>query len=265
MDEMLAGGIANAGAVRRRDGVVVRPSTPHSPTIHAFLGALRATGFTGAPEPLSLHATEEELRFVEGDVALPPYPTWAQTDDALASVARLLRRFHDASARVSAPFLAGPWSDAFGEPSPGASMICHFDVCLENVVFREGNAIALLDFDFAAPGNLLDDVASFARMCAPVDEIRHEQLGWKATDVGRRLRVILDAYQVKAPRTSRRNRRLGPCARHHHPMADQSGEFGLACERTAYACVISQSAGLAVVETFRESGSQLVRAFPLGL
>ena len=199
MDEMLAGGIANAGAVRRRDGVVVRPSTPHSPTIHAFLGALRATGFTGAPEPLSLHATEEELRFVEGYVALPPYPTWAQTDDALASVARLLRRFHDASARVSAPFLAGPWSDAFGEPSPGASMICHFDVCLENVVFREGNAIALLDFDFAAPGNPLDDVASFARMCAPVDdEIRHEQLGWKATDVGRRLRVILDAYRVKA-------------------------------------------------------------------
>lgn len=86
----------------------------------------------------------------------------AQTDDALASVARLLRRFHDASARVSAPYLAGPWSDAFSQSSPGASTICHFDVCLENVVFREGNAIAFLDFDFAAPGNPLDDVASFA-------------------------------------------------------------------------------------------------------
>ena len=30
-------------------------------------------------------------------------------------------------------------------------MVCHNDVCLENVVFRGGAAVALLDFEFAAP------------------------------------------------------------------------------------------------------------------
>ncbi len=199
MDEVLAGGVANAGAVRRRGDVVVRPNNPHSLTIHAFVRALRTVGFTGAPEPLGLSETEEELRFVEGDVALPPYPAWAQSDEALASVARLLRRFHDASSLVLAPLLGGSWSDAFGEPSPEATTICHLDVCLENVVFRDGVAVALLDFDFAAPGDPLDDLASMARMCVPVDDgVRLEQLGWTALDVGRRLRVVLDAYGASA-------------------------------------------------------------------
>ncbi len=199
MDEVLAGGVANAGAVRRRGDVVIRPRTQYSPTIHAFLRALRTTGFTGAPEPLGLRDTEEELRFVDGDVALPPYPSWGQSDDALASLARLLRRFHDASALVSAPWLDGSWSDAFGEPSPAATVICHLDVCLENVVFRNGVAVALLDFDFAAPGDPLDDLASMARMCVPVDDgVRREQLAWTSVDVGRRLRVVLDAYGSSA-------------------------------------------------------------------
>jgi thiamine kinase-like enzyme len=49
-------------------------------------------------------------------------------------------------------------------------VICHNDVCLENVVFRGGLAVALLDFDFAAPGRPTFDSAAFARMCVPVDD-----------------------------------------------------------------------------------------------
>ena len=199
MDEVLAGGVANAGAVRRRGDVVVRPTNAHSSSIHAFLRALRTVGFTGASEPIGLSDTEEELRFVEGDVAVPPYPAWAQSDDVLASVARLLRRFHDASAQVSEPLLGDVWSDAFAAPSPEATVICHLDVCLENVVFRDGVAMALLDFDFAAPGDPLDDLAAMARMCVPVDDgVRREQLAWASIDVGRRLRVVLDAYGASA-------------------------------------------------------------------
>ena len=189
---------------------MVRPSTTHSATIHAFLGALRTTGFTGAPEPLALRETEEELRFVEGDVALPPYPSWAQSNESLASVAQLLRQFHDASALVSASFLDGSWSDAFGEAADDDTTICHLDVCLENVVFRDGAAVALLDFDFAAPGHPLDDVASFARMCVPVDDgVRRGQLHWLSVDVGRRLQVVLDAYGASAQERATFIDRLG--------------------------------------------------------
>ena len=46
-------------------------------------------------------------------------------------------------------------------------MICHNDVCLENVVFRHGEAVALLDFDFAAPGRMVYDLACFSsHVCA---------------------------------------------------------------------------------------------------
>ena len=74
-------------------------------------------------------------------------------------------------------------------------MICHNDVCLENVVFRDGTAIALLDFDFAAPGRPVYDLAQFARMCVPVDdEISAARLGWHPADKPARLRLVADSY-----------------------------------------------------------------------
>ena len=49
----------------------------------------------------------------------------------------------------------------------GGPVVCHNDVCLENVVFRNGEAVALLDFDFAAPGRPVYDLACFAaHVCA---------------------------------------------------------------------------------------------------
>jgi hypothetical protein len=92
-DEDLAGGVANAGLVRRSGNHVLRPANPHSPSIHRFLLALRTAGFDGAPLPVALDDTSERLEFIEGDVAVPPYPAWVQSDDALASVAELLRPF----------------------------------------------------------------------------------------------------------------------------------------------------------------------------
>ena len=46
--------------------------------------------------------------------------------------------------------------------------MCHNDVCPENVVFRDGIAVALLDFEFAAPGRPVYDVAQLARIEACV-------------------------------------------------------------------------------------------------
>jgi hypothetical protein len=68
-------------------------------------------------------------------------------------------------------------------------------VCLENVVFRDGVAVALLDFDFAAPGRPLYDLALMAGMCVPVDDdVSARRLGWTPADRPRRLRLLADAY-----------------------------------------------------------------------
>ena len=102
-------------------------------------------------------------------VTLPfrPYPAWAQNDGALASLAVLMRPFHDVSAQVGLVDL--DWSAEMADPNGGV-VVCHNDICLENVVFRDRQAVGLLDFDFAAPGDPVRDLAAMARMCVPVDD-----------------------------------------------------------------------------------------------
>ncbi len=194
-EEVLHGGVANAGAVARVGDHVLRPSNAHSTSIHRFLVALRRGGFDGASVPVGIEPDgRERLWFVHGDVATPPYPSWAQTDAALGSIARLLRRLHDAS--VGLDIGATTWSDEMADPS-GGDVMCHNDVCLENVVFRDGEAVALLDFDFVAPGRREFDLAAFARMCVPIDDDTNAaKLGWTTTDRPARLRLVCDEYRL---------------------------------------------------------------------
>jgi hypothetical protein len=193
MDEILSGGVANAGGVVRRGQFVLRPSNPHSVAIHAFLRDLRSTGFNGASLPVEIQSDgRERLVFIEGDVPVPPFPRWAQTEEALGSMAALIRSFHQASAQVPTTGLA--WSNELADPA-GGTMICHNDACLENVVFRNGRAVGLLDFDFAAPGRPIFDLAAFARMCVPIDDdLSASRLGFEGLDRPTRLRLVADTY-----------------------------------------------------------------------
>jgi hypothetical protein len=195
--EVLMGGVANAGAVLRIGDEVRRPVGPHVEPIHDHLLALRNAGFDGVPRPLGFDEQgRERLEFIAGDVAVPPYPAWVQADDALRSLGALMRRFHETSRRVGAA--SGPWSDEMADPA-GGPIVCHNDVCLENVVFRDGLAVALLDFDFAAPGRPLYDLAQCARMCVPIDDpVNAGRQGWVAEDRARRLRTFVDAYGLDA-------------------------------------------------------------------
>lgn len=192
--EVLQGGVANAGAVVREGAYVLRPSNPHSELIHALFHYVRAAGFDGVPEPVGIEPDgQERLVFIPGDVAWPPFPRWGQTDRALASIGELLARFHAAAQGFEAP--AGTtWNRELADPVGGA-LICHNDVCVENVVFRDGVAIALLDFDFAAPGRPLYDLGVMARMCVPLDTPEDAAVwGWESLDPIRRLRLVADSY-----------------------------------------------------------------------
>lgn len=190
---VLHGGVANAGAVVRSGVHVLRPSNEHSVSILAFLSQLETVGFNGAPSPVGLEPDgRERLRFILGDVTIPPFPDWAQSDEALESVTMLIRALHDASGLVDARAMT--WSSEMADPD-GGPVICHNDVCLENVVFRDGRAVALLDFDFAAPGRRTFDLAAFARMCVPVDDdINSAKQGWLPADRPGRLRLVCDVY-----------------------------------------------------------------------
>lgn len=196
-EEVLRGGVANAGAVVRSGDYVLRPANEHSDSILTFLSRLHDAGFDGAPVPVGMEPDgRERLRFIPGDVATPPFPEWAQSDDALASVAVLLRRLHQASENLDTSGMT--WSAEMADPA-GGPVICHNDVCMENVVFRQGRAVALLDFDFAAPGRPAFDIAAFARMCVPVDDpVSAGKLGWRPSDGPGRVRLVCDTYGLNA-------------------------------------------------------------------
>jgi aminoglycoside phosphotransferase (APT) family kinase protein len=193
----LQGGVANAGAVVRHGPELHRPSSRHSAQIHRFLRHVRDAGFAGASEPIGFDDHVERLVFVPGDVPLPPYTSWAQRDDALASIARLIRRLHDASAGFD--WQDDQWNDELSDTAAHQIdhdiVMCHNDVCMENVVFVDGEATTLLDFEYLAPGRRMFDLAAFARMCVSIDDDESAyKFGWEPSNRAARLRVVADAY-----------------------------------------------------------------------
>ncbi|GAA0336253.1 phosphotransferase [Streptomyces turgidiscabies] len=196
--EALVGGMANAGAVFRRGESVERPAPRNARALHAYLLALKEHGFDAAPTPVGLTADgREQLTFIPGEVALPPFPDRAMTSSALESVGRLLRRLHETSAAVGIDTRA-EWPPDLADPE-GGTMLCHNDVCPENVVFRDGRAAALIDFDWAAPGRALWDIAMTARYWVPMlDPESAAALHPPGLDAAARLRVLADSYGLSA-------------------------------------------------------------------
>jgi hypothetical protein len=187
----LAGGYTNAGLVVRVGNTVRRPQRPTSPAVHAVLDHLERVGFDSAPRFLGIDERNREiLTYQDGEAVLSPYPSWSMTDEALMSVARLIRSFHDAMDS----FDPSPhhWPDDLPERFRGR-MVTHNDPNLDNVLFVDGRAVGLIDFDLASPGSRVWDVACAARLWSPLRDDRDlaQPLRGRALE---RLRLFVDAY-----------------------------------------------------------------------
>ena len=158
----------------------------------------------------------EVWSFIEGDVPIPPFPEWSMSEAALVSVARLQRRLHDAAAGFDASTHA--WNDELADPR-GGPVVGHNDICPENVVFREGEAIAFLDWDFAAPGRTLWDVAAVMSMWGPVHDPSDPVPGMEGLDPFARARS--DRRRL---RPDRRATRRGSRDLRGSPLAVAGGE-----------------------------------------
>jgi hypothetical protein len=198
-EQPLAGGMDPAAGVVRVGDTVRRPARDSSPAMRALLQHLEAVGFDGAPRFLGVDEQGRDvLRFVEGDVPLPPYPAWALTDEALVSLGRLLRRFHDATATLDQTAVSG-WPDEWSDPE-GGPVVCHNDLFPENVVLRDGRVAAFIDFAEAAPGRPLWDLAiaceEWAPIHAPGARLHHPD----RLDAVRRVGLLARAYGLEPER-----------------------------------------------------------------
>jgi hypothetical protein len=148
-------------------------------------------GFAGAPQFLGVDDQQREvLSYVPGTAITPPYPAWALTDEALVSVAGLLRSYH----RAASTFDPRPYTWPGWPPAPFAGgLISHNDLNLDNVVFRAGRAVALIDFDLASPGCRMWDVGCAARLWAPLRPERYIDDSRRGNALTR-FRLFVDSY-----------------------------------------------------------------------
>ena len=163
----LVGGTANRGLVIRVGDTVLRPAAPCRRATHALLGHLAEVGFDGAPRVLAAGPFTETLTYIDGHAAVPPLPENTLTDSALVSVADLVRRYHLAAASFD------PSGYQWPRPIPvrfRTGLVSHNDVHPANLVFRDGRAVALIDFDLAGPGSAIWDFAAAARYWAPLQD-----------------------------------------------------------------------------------------------
>ena len=195
---LLHGGTTNAGLVSRVGETVRRPWRATGPATHALLDHLERVGFDGAPRFLGVDDRKREvLSYIAGEAAIVPYPDWALTDEALVSVAELLRRYHDAAASFDGR--GHDWPYAVPAAFRGG-LVSHNDPNLDNVIFSQGRAVALIDFDLAGPGSAAWDVACAARLWAPLRDERDAPAPVRGRAL-ERLRTFVDAYG--APRGER--------------------------------------------------------------
>ncbi|MGN9917692.1 phosphotransferase [Micromonospora palomenae] len=181
-EEVLAGGFI-AEVVRIGD-TVRRTPPANAGFVTALLAHLDRVGAPVAPRPLG---TDERGRQVLSHLAgrVP----WREREDpaffsdaALTRLAELIRALHDACAGTA---LAGR-----------AETVCHRDLSPKNTVYRDSPAgllpAAFLDWDLAAPGRRIDDVAFAAWHWG--------ELGDDAdpAELGRRCRLLCDAYDAAA-------------------------------------------------------------------
>ncbi|MBZ2195768.1 phosphotransferase [Occultella gossypii] len=147
--------------------VVHRPAQAWTPTVHALLRHLTASGLADVvPEPLGIEGDVETVRLVPGDAGPACWPYQA-TERGLASAARLLRAVHDAT-RGWRPPSGARWAHPPRAAAAGGTfVICHGDPGPWNMTWTAGVATGLFDWDHAYPGPALDDVAYALEYFAP--------------------------------------------------------------------------------------------------
>lgn len=204
----LAGGDVTEGVVRVGN-TVRRPASSVSDGVQAVLDHLQQQGFDGAPRYLGRDsAGRDVLSFVEGEVATRPWPEWVSDPERIMSVGRLARAYDDAVVSMGVP----EWARALRRPDPLGTpesiagepeLVGHVDITPENVVFRDGSAFALIDFDLIRPATRAEEVCNMLQWWAPwmPPEDREEAL-LTADAIGRGA-LLVDAYGLEARDRSR--------------------------------------------------------------
>ena len=193
-EEPLQGGQQTDEIVRIGD-TVHRTNEPWSPAIRALLDHLETTAPGIAPRSFGLDEQgRDTISFVEGETGHYPLTDAMRSDESMVGVARLIRRYHDATVGLT-DRLDLPWATV--APDTGNhEVICHNDLAPYNIIFQNGAPGVVFDFDHAGPGPRVRDVSLAAYRFVPLSsDKRCRTFGWETPpDRVDRLARFIEAY-----------------------------------------------------------------------
>lgn len=161
---------ATPSRVRFDHEFTLRPMHGNAGFERALLRHFEERGWEGAP---LLHCRDHENRLVHSALrGTAVHDDRYLEDEYLQGAAALVREFHDLTAGTR---LAGQWE-----------VVSHNQLAPRHTISQKGVPYAFVDWEAAAPGLRLHDVAD---LCW-----RYVDLGPNAEDPFRRVRLICDAY-----------------------------------------------------------------------
>lgn len=170
--------------------------------IHKLLEHLENKGFCYAPKFLGIDEKGREiLSFIEGEAGNYPLKEYMWSDGVLREIAKILRQYHDA---VSDFPLSDEWKPIDNTPS-NIEVVCHNDFAIYNLIFNHEKPVGIIDFDVAAPGPRLWDIAYTLYTCIPLSRVYQIETGkavyYKRTHDAehfkRRIELFFETYGVK--------------------------------------------------------------------
>jgi hypothetical protein len=175
LEAKLLGGCITTGVVKVGH-TVRRPCAPNAEYVRSILLHLEAVGFDGAPRYLGVDQIgRETFSYIPGEV---PIDLGHFDDETLEAAARLICRFHDATALL--------------DSATSDEVACHNDLSPCNTVFQDGHPVAFIDFDAAAPGLRSHDLGYAAWLWLDIGDAERS-----AVEQQRRLKLFLAAYGPK--------------------------------------------------------------------
>lgn len=184
---LVGGRVGGVGDVVRVGWTVRRPTGPWTSAVHALLAHLRAAGVPAVPRPLGTDARGREvLSLLPGRPAAPS----SYEPGLLADLGGWLRRVHDVSRTYGGP---SRWRRGV-VPLTGGRVVCHNDLNPTNVLVEDGRLSGVVDWDMAAPGRPVEDLAFAAWMWV----LREPAYG--VAEEARRVGTLAVAYGMPAAR-----------------------------------------------------------------
>lgn len=180
-EHALSGGNAST-AVMRVGNTVRKPWTVSTPSVNAFVEAVREAG-VDAPKPLGRDELGRSVQeFIVGRRAID---AGVLSPAELNRVGSIVREIHDASVHFSPPADA-IWETAI--PAPGNDLVCHNDLAPWNFIM--GERWVFIDWDASAPSTRLWDLAYAAQAFTLNDTNQPAHLA------ARNLAAFIDGYRA---------------------------------------------------------------------